>query len=320
MTTELLSGNKDWSTKSMKVVSFNEYGGTEVLEVVDRPIPIPRGTEVLVEVKAAGLNPGEAAIREGYLESMFPAEFPCGEGTDFAGIVTAIGHEVTKFKPGDKVAGYTLNRASHAEYVSVGQDNLVTKLANVSWEISGSLFVAGVTGYAAVEAVGVKAGDTVAISGAAGGVGMVAAQLALLRGARVIGIASKRYTDWLLNHGITPIDYRDNLKSQLAGQVPKIDSFIDTVGDGYVKLAIDLGINPESINTSIDFAAAHKYRVQSAGSSIGNAKILAELIGLIADGKLDIPVAKSYSLEQVQQAYEYLADKHDIGKVVLSIS
>lgn len=320
MTTEVLSGNKNRNRKPMNAVSFNRYGGTEVLEIVDIPVPIPKSNEVLVKVKAAGLNPGEIAIREGYLEDLFHTKFPCGEGTDFAGIVTAVGPEVATFQPGDKVAGYTLNRASHAEYVTVSEDNLVIKPDNVSWDVGGSLFVAGVTGYAAIEAVGVKAGDTVVVSGAAGGVGMVAAQLALLRGARVIGIVGKQYTEWLLDHEIIPIDYHNDSKPQIAAQTHKIDSFIDTVGDGYVELAVGLGVDLGKINTCIDFAAAEKYKVKSAGSAAGSTKILQELIGLIADSKIDIPIAKSYPLDHVQQAYRYLAGKHDIGKVVFSIS
>lgn len=304
----------------MKAVSFKEYGGAEVLKVIDVALPSLNDTEVMVKVKAAGLNPGEAAIREGYLESLFHTDFPCGEGTDFAGVVTKIGDGVTKFELGDEVVGYTLNRASHAEYVAVSEDNLVVKPDSVSWEIGGSLFIAGVTGYAAIEAVGVKAGDTVVVSGAAGGVGLVAAQLALLRGARVIGIASKNDAKWLTDHGLIPINYRDDIKSQITERAHKIDSFIDTVGDSYVELAVELGINPDKINTCIDFAAAKKYKVKSAGSATGSTKVLQELVGLIADGKLDIPIARSYPLNRVQQAYRYLSGKRDVGKVVLSTS
>ncbi len=304
----------------MKAVQFREFGGPEKLHVVEVPTPKVRRGDVLVRVKAAGLNPGESMIREGLFEDFFPTKFPCGEGTDFAGIVTEAGGGVTKFKLGDKVAGYTYNRASHAEYVAVSQDDLVAKPDSVPWEIGGSLFVAGVTGYAAIEAVGVKAGDTVVVSGAAGGVGLVAAQLALLRGAQVIGIANKQYTEWLLDHGIIPIDYHDDIKPQIAARTHKIDSFIDTVGDGYVELAVGLGVDLDKINTCIDFAAARKYKVKSAGSAAGSTKILQELIGLIADSKLDIPIAKSYPLDHIQQAYRYLASKHDIGKVVFSIS
>lgn len=304
----------------MKAVSFKEYGGTEVLKVIDAVPPHLKNTEVMVKVKVAGLNPGEVAIREGYMESLFHTDFPCGEGTDFAGIVTTVGSAVTKFEPGDEVVGYTLNRASHAEYVAVSQDHLVAKPDTVSWEVGGSLFVSGVTGSAAVEVVGVKAGDTVAISGAAGSVGLIAAQLALLRGAKVIGIVDRWQVEWLTGHGIIPIDYHHDIRRQIAEQTHRVDSFIDTVGDGYVELAINLGVNPNKINTSIDFAAARKYKVKSAGSETGNTEILQELIGLVADGKLDIPIAKSYPLDQAQQAYKYLVSKHDLGKVVFSIS
>ena len=146
-----------------KAVRFNQYGGIDVLQVVDVERPTPRQGEVLVQVKAAGINPGEASIRKGLLANRWPATFPSGEGSDLAGVVAAIGEGVQDFAVGSEVIGFTNKRASHAEFVVVEASDLTPRPHNVSWEAAGSLFVAGVTAYAAVRAVSLKQGDTVAV-------------------------------------------------------------------------------------------------------------------------------------------------------------
>jgi NADPH:quinone reductase-like Zn-dependent oxidoreductase len=181
----------------MKAVRFDKYGGIDVLRVADVPAPEPAQGEVLVKVKAASINPGEAKIREGLLHARWPATFPSGEGSDLAGIVSKIGVGVKGFTVGDEVIGFTDRRASHAEYVIVEAQNLTRKPANVSWEVAGSLAIAGSTAYASVRAVSLKPGDAVAVSGAAGGVGSIAVQLARRAGAEVIGIAGPANHDWL---------------------------------------------------------------------------------------------------------------------------
>jgi NADPH:quinone reductase-like Zn-dependent oxidoreductase len=160
---------------------------------------------VLVEVKAASTNPGEAKIREGMFHKVWPASFPSGEGSDLAGIVTQVGTGVEAVTIGDEVIGFTDRRGSHAEYVLVEAQNLTRKPANISWEVAGSLAIAGSTAYASVRAVSLKQGDTVAVSGAAGGVGSITVQLARGAGAEVIGIASQANRDWLTTHGIKPV-------------------------------------------------------------------------------------------------------------------
>ena len=184
----------------MKAVRFDNYGGIDVLRVADVPVPEPAQGEVLVKVKAAAINPGEAKIREGLFHALWPATFPSGEGSDLAGIVTKIGIGVEGVTAGDEVIGFTDRRASHAEYVVVEVQNLTHKPVNVSWEVAGSLAIAGSTAYASVRAVSLKAGDTVAVSGAAGGVGSIAVQLGRWAGAEVIGIASPTHHDWLTAH------------------------------------------------------------------------------------------------------------------------
>jgi NADPH:quinone reductase-like Zn-dependent oxidoreductase len=295
-----------------KAVRFSEYGGVDVLQVVDVPVPEPAEGQVLVRVKAASINPGEAKIRQGLMHSMWPATFPSGEGSDLAGIVEKTAAE--GFAVGDEVLGFTDNRASHAEYVLVEAKNLTAKPANVSWEVAGSLFVAGTTAIAGVRAVGLKPGEIVAVSGAAGGVGSLTVQLAKRAGAEVIGIAGPANHDWLAAHGVKPVAYGDGLAGRLQG----ITAFIDTFGGGYVKLALEQGLAPDRINTFADFAAAAEYGVKADGSAAASdIAVVAELAALVADGSLEVPIAATYPLTEVRAAYEELAKGHTRGKIVL---
>ena len=300
----------------MKAVQFDKYGGIDVLKVVDAPVPEPGQGEALVKVKAASINPGEAKIREGLLHAYWPATFPSGEGSDLAGIVTKIGPGVAGVKVGDEVIGFTDRRASHAEYAVAEAQNLTLKPKNVPWEVAGSLAIAGSTAYACVRAVALKAGDTVAVSGAAGGVGSIAVHLAKRAGANVIGIAGPGNHDWLEAHGVKPVAYGEGLADRL--RATRIDAFIDTHGDGYVKLAVELGVPRDRINTIIDFAAKQEYGVKAEGSQEAkNAKVLAELAGLVASGDLDVPIAATFPLDDVRGAFRLLEQGHTRGKIVL---
>jgi NADPH:quinone reductase-like Zn-dependent oxidoreductase len=300
----------------VKAVRFDRYGGIEVLQVVDVPIAEPARGEALVKVKAASINPGEAKIREGLLHAMWPATFPSGEGSDLAGIVTKVGPGVESFAVGNEVIGFTDRRASHAEYVVVEAQNLTLKPAKISWEVAGSLAVAGSTAYAAVRAVSLKKGDTVAVSAAAGGVGSIAVQLAVRAGAKVIGIASAANHEWLAAHGVKPVSYGADLAARLRDE--GIRAFIDAHGGGYVRLAVELGVSPDRINTIIDFAAAREYGAKTEGSSAAkSASVLAELAALIASGGLEVPIAATFPLSDVRAAFSLLEEGHIRGKIVL---
>src|SRR6201994_321717 len=176
-------------TTQTRAVRFDSYGGPDVLYGPDIDRPTPGTGEVLVEVRAAGINPGEAGIRTGALHERFPATFPSGEGSDLAGIVVEVGDDVSDFAVGDEVLGFSFQRSSHATHSVVPVDQLIHKPAELSWEVAGSLYVVGATAYAAVRAVAPKQGETVAVSAAAGGVGSLVVQLLVLRQARVLGIA-----------------------------------------------------------------------------------------------------------------------------------
>jgi NADPH:quinone reductase-like Zn-dependent oxidoreductase len=301
-----------------RAVRFNQYGGLDVLQVIDVERPVPGRGQLLIAVKAAGINPGEGKIREGLLHDRFPATFPSGQGSDLAGVVEEVGEGVEEFGAGDEVIGWTDNRASQAEFVVVGTEHATRRPPGVPWEVAGSLFVAGCTAYATVRAVAAGAGDVLVVSGAAGGVGGIAVQLARLKGATVIGLASEPNHDWLRAHDVIPVSYGDGVEERIRTAANgTVDTFIDTVGSGYVELALSLGVAPGRIDTIADFAAA-RLGVKLDGNAAGaSAAVLADLAGLIAEGKLEVPIARAYRLEQVRDAFGELEQGHTRGKIVL---
>lgn len=303
-----------------RAVQFDQYGNIEVLRVRDVPRPEPASGEVLVQVRAAGINPGEAMIRRGALHDRFPATFPSGQGSDLAGVVAEVGPGVTEFEVGDEVIGFSERRSSHADYVAVPAHQVTAKPVAVPWEVAGSLYVAGTTAYAAVRAVRLTDGDVVAIAGAAGGVGSIAVQLATRSGARVLGIAGPANDDWLTTHGATPVNYGDELAERLRSASPsgRVDAFLDFFGGGYVAMAVDeLGVAPERVDTVIDFAAIAQFGVQGAGNAdASDIGVVAELADLAATGELEVPIAV-FALDDVQAAYRELEKRHTTGKLVL---
>jgi NADPH:quinone reductase-like Zn-dependent oxidoreductase len=303
-----------------RAVQFDTYGDVDVLHLAEVEVPLAGRGQVVVAVKAAGTNPGEAKIRSGAAKAMFPATFPSGQGSDLAGVVTEVGDGVEGIVVGQEVLGWSNSRSTQADYVVVPADQLVPKPAELSWEVAGSLHVIGVTAYAAAAAVGAGSGDTVAVSAAAGGVGSVTVQLLKVRGANVLGIASEGNHEWLRSVGVIPVGYGDGLADRLRAAAPDgIDAFIDTFGPEYVELALELGIDKERINTITAFAAAKEHGVKSDGSQTpaSIAAALTEIADLVANGKITVPIAATYPLEEVQAAYTELEQGHTHGKIVL---
>lgn len=306
--------------KTMQAVRLSRYGGPEVLELVDVPVPTTSPGRVLLRVRASSINPGEANIRVGRLAERYPMQFPFGEGSDLAGEVVAVGDEVTTFAPGDAAFGWTDERAAHAEYVSVPADQLAPKPEKLSFEQAGSLYVIGATAVAAVATLRLTASDTVVISGAAGGVGVLATQLAVRTGARVLALASPSNHRWLRDHGAEPLTYDGDLVTRLREAAPDgVDALLDLFGGGYVAIALDeLGVAADRVNTIIDFTAVAERGVRSVGNAEGAAVAnLVELADDIAAGRLELPIAATYPLSEVRAAYEELAARHTHGKIVL---
>jgi NADPH2:quinone reductase len=302
-----------------RAVRFDRYGGLDVLYIAEIDTPAPGPGEVLVEVRAAGINPGEAAIRSGTMHEMFPATFPSGEGSDLAGVVTEVGPEVTEFAVGDEVLGFSMRRSSHATHTTVPVRQLIKKPAELSWEAAGSLYVVGATAYAAVRAVAPQPGETVAVSAAAGGVGSLVVQLLVRRKVRVLGIASHNSADWLRAHDVTPIEYGDGLEARLRDAAPDgVDAFIDLFGPDYVQLAVDLGVPPQRIDTIISFRKAAEVGAKTEGSSEASTpEVLAQMADLVAGGAIDFDINATYPLDRVADAFAELEQRHTHGKIVL---
>ncbi len=234
-------------------------------------------------------------------------------------MVHAVGTGVNEFAVGDEVLGWSERRSSHADYCVVPTTQLVPKPPQLSWEVAGALYVVGCTGFVAVRAVDVSPGDTVAVSGAAGGVGTVVVQLLRTKGATVIGIASESNHEWLRAHGVIPVAYGDGLAERLTAAAPEgIDAFIDLFGPAYVQLAVDLGIAKERVETIISFEKAAELGTKAQGSGDGSTpEILSAMAELVASGDIEVPIAATYPLERVQEAYAELEQRHTRGKIVL---
>jgi NADPH:quinone reductase-like Zn-dependent oxidoreductase len=305
-----------------RAVQFGKYGGAQVLEIAEVNDVSPAAGEVRVRVVTAGINPGEIGIREGAMHDRWPATFPSGQGSDFAGVIAEVGERVDGLAVGDEVIGFSDSRNAQAESVTLSADHVIPKPHGVSWDAAGALFVAGATARACVDAVRIRRGDTVVVAGAAGGVGILATQLALIGGAAVVATASKENHAYLESLGAYPVEYGKGLVDRIRKIVPDgVDAFIDTHGGDNVELAVKLGVDRDRINTIIDFAGKKKYGVKADGmATVAPRETLVELARLIAAEELVVPIAATYPLDQVRAAYERLAKGHGLGKIVLRVS
>jgi NADPH2:quinone reductase len=302
-----------------RAVRFDHYGDRDVLYIAEVDVPQPAAGQVVVQVQAAGINPGEASIRKGLLAERFPATFPSGEGSDLAGIVSAVGEGVTNFVEGDEVLGWSWDRSSHADFVAVPADQLITRPPDLDWSVAGSLYVVGVTAFAAVRAISPESGETVVVSAAAGGVGSLVVQLLTLRGVKVIAIASVDNHGRLRSLGTTPVAYGVGLAERISTAAPGgVDGFIDLFGPEYVELAVELGVRPDRIETIISYQAAQKHGTKMDGSAdASTTDVLTEMADLIATGKITLDIAATYPLDQVHDAFAELEKRHTHGKIVL---
>lgn len=306
--------------RGMKAVRFDRYGDVDVLDVREVDDPQAGPHQVVVRVQAAGINPGESGIRRGDLAARWPAHFPEGEGSDLAGVITAVGSAVDGFAVGDEVIGFTNDRASHAELVAVDDDHLTIKPAGLAWDVAGALFVAGTSGRALVDAVAVGDGDTVVVSSAAGGTGAFATQLARNAGGRVIALAGPDNHGWLRSLGVTPVDYHgeelaDRIRDAAAGS--PIDALIDTHGGGYVDLGLELGVDASRIASIADFSAGAKGAQVVSHGVAATPEVLRDLADAIVAGDLEVPIAARYPLSDVREAYAELDRRRTRGKIVL---
>jgi NADPH:quinone reductase-like Zn-dependent oxidoreductase len=299
-----------------RAVRYSEFGSASVLTIVPIAVGAPAAGKVRIEVKAVGLNPVDNKIRRGDLPQFVP-KFPAGIGRDMAGIIQAVGDDVTNFVLGDEVFG-SVTGGALAEFVVAAATALSRKPAGVSFAQAASLPVAGQTAYDTVESLSIGAQDTVLVSAAAGGVGVIAAQLALRKGARVLGTASEANHEFLRSLGVVPVSYGAGLVDAIRQIAPEgITAVLDNHGAETIEAAIALAVPAERINTIAADAAA--YGVNGVGRGAANPQILELLAGLVESGELSVPIEHSYPFDDVAAAYTRLEQGHLRGKIVVEL-
>ncbi|MFH9677359.1 NADP-dependent oxidoreductase [Streptomyces sp. NPDC017405] len=300
-----------------RTVTFSEYGDPEVLQVVERPLPVPGAGEVRLAVRAAGVNPLDWKIRSGAAASFSPVEFPVVPGGDVAGVVDAVGPGVTGFAVGDEVLG-SIGFGGYAEAVVVSAGTLTRKPASVPWETAAALPAAANTAVHALDELKLREGETLVIDGAAGGVGTVAVQLAVLRGARVVGTAREANHAYLRSLGATPVEYGTGLADRVRSVAPQgVDAVLDASGRGSLPALIEVAGGPDRVVTIADFSAAGLGVRMVSADAEGAGRRIGEAAALAAEGKLTVPIAATYSLQEAAEAHRVSEQGHVRGKLVI---
>ncbi|GEB47927.1 NADP-dependent oxidoreductase [Streptomyces cacaoi] len=307
----------------MKAITVAQYGGADDLELTERPTPAVAPGEFLVRVKAAGVNPADEKIAIGNLDGIMVTHFPLIPGFDVAGVVEARGLGATEFEIGDEVIGFVLKdwaeHGTYAELVSAPARTLARKPASWDWLHAACLPLTGLTAYQAIERIGIGEGDTVLIHAAAGGVGTLAVQLAVGRGAHVIGTAGAHNHDPLRALGATPTTYGEGLAERVRALAPEgVDAALDFYGGDAVAVSQKVLKDPARVASVADLTAP-----EQGGQLVwarANAAELTELAALAEAGKLTVPVHRSFPLEQAADAWRLLhADGRARGRIVLNV-
>jgi NADPH:quinone reductase-like Zn-dependent oxidoreductase len=300
----------------MRAVQFDEYGGPEVLQVVDDAEEPHAGPgQIRVVVRAAGVNPIDWKVRSGAMAGMSETAFPAIPGSDVAGEVDEVGDGVADVAVGGQVFGAAVGGAT-AEYAVL--EHYAVKPPGMSWEEAGGLTVAVETGVRTLDALGVEAGQTLLVNGAAGGVGLAAVQLALARGARVIGTASEGNHEFLRGLGVEPTTYGEGMVARVRELAPDgVDRALDTAGSGVLPDLIALTGTPDHVITIADFnAGEHGVRVSTGGDERAWGA-LAEAARLFEAGRFSLPVARAFGFSEAGEAHRLSQEGHVRGKLVL---
>ncbi|WP_374007199.1 NADP-dependent oxidoreductase [Leifsonia sp. LS-T14] len=302
-----------------RFVQFEEFGSRDYLQVVQRERPWPGPGQILVRVMAAGLNPMDyKAYRSEQAAARMGVTLPSGIGQDFAGFVEELGERATRFEMGQAVLG-TAPFASIADFVVVPEDGqVIPKPDPLTFEVAGSLGVVGRTAMATVRSLDLHERDTVLVSAAAGGVGVLAAQLAVRSGATVIGTAGEENHEYLESLGIIPVTYGDGLADRVRDLIDddRVTAVLDNYGGGTIEAALELGVPIERVNTIAAYGPAAHGAKNVGGRAAGNAE-LAELAALLAENELVLPIDSIYPIERTAEAYGRLEAGHVRGKVVV---
>lgn len=304
----------------MRAVTYPAYSSDlDTLSVSDVPEPKVGPGTVLIEVRAAGVNPVDWKLMAGGLDAMMDAIFPVIPGWDVAGVVVALGPDVPEFQVGDEVIAYARKEVVHggtfAERVAVPAWSVAPKPRSLSWEQAGGLPLAGGTALRTLDRLGVVEGDTVLIHAAAGGVGSLAVQIAVARAARVIGTASPANHEFLRGLGAEPVEYGDGLADRVRALAPEgVDAVADFAGgqiDTTLAVLREGGRHASVVESSVADHGGSWVWVRPDGAA------LAELAELADEGRLTVEVAQTFGLDQVADAFRASQTGRTRGKLVI---
>ncbi len=303
-----------------KAYGFAQYGGTQVQEVLDIDMPAPGAGELLVAVRAAGVNPVDWKIREGYLAEVMPLELPAVLGREVAGVVEQVGQDVEAFSVHDEILGTVApGSGGYAEYTLVTAGGATRKPPQVSFTDAAALPVAAGTAFDAVRQLDLRDGETLLINGIGGGVGVAAAQFARDQGVFVIGTGSEDKRELTESLGATLVTYGDGVADRVRQIMPAgVDAVLDLVGGEALRSIADLVSDRSRLlsTTDPDGAAA------LGGGGVnrdGSGAVLSEIVQLVAEGKLDPHVGDIVAFDRAGEALTSVESGHARGKVVISI-
>jgi NADPH:quinone reductase-like Zn-dependent oxidoreductase len=304
----------------MQAVVFEEFGGPDVLHLKDIDEPHAGAGEVRVAVRVAGVNPMDWKIRHGWMEQVFTTPLPAVPGLEFAGVVDETGDGVTEFAVGDEVVGWSAT-GSYAPYALA--ETIAVKPAGLGWTEAVAVPVAGETSLRVLDLLELREGETLLLHGASGGVGAAAVQLAVARGATVIGTASPANHDYVRSLGAIPVAYGDGLVERVRAAAPQgVDAVFDTAGKGALPDSIELrGGTADRIVTIADMGAAEYGVTFSSGGVTPEAKRagLVENLRLAAEGALRLRVAATFAPADAAKAQETSESGHAGGKLVIAL-
>jgi NADPH:quinone reductase-like Zn-dependent oxidoreductase len=302
----------------MRAVQFSKYGSPEVLHVVDVDEPHAGPGQVRIAVRAAGVNPSDWKRMAGKYRDHEEVTFPSGLGVEGAGIVDEVGPGVSNVSVGDAVFGCGEHTMAMAQYAVLSC--WAHKPENLSFEIAGGLPVVADTATRALDEVGVKYGETLLVSGAAGGIGSAVLQFARLRGINVIGTASARKHDYLRELGAIPTTYGPGLAERVRELSPQgVDAALDLAGSGIIPELIEIVGDPSRVLSVADFSARLYGAKFSSGPSKDLVRILAYVARLCSEGLFRLRVDQTFPLEQTAKAQEVSAKGHVTGKLVITV-
>ena len=300
----------------MKAVQFAEYGGPDVLQIVQVDEPHAGEGQVRISVRAAGVNALDWKIREGYMQEMMSLQLPAGTGIDASGVVDEVGEGVTGVAVGDEVFG--TGSDTFAEYAVLS--SWTTKPEGLSFEEAAGYPVPVETAIRILDQVGIQSGETLLVSGASGGVGSSVVQIARQRGITVIGTASESHQDYLRELGAVATTYDDGLVDRVRSLAPDgIDAALDIAGSGVIPELIELTGEPSKVLSIADFSAP-EHGAQVSTTSTNPADAFAETAKLFTEGSFHLPVEKAFPLEETAEAQSASAEGHVAGRFVVKVN